>query len=191
MASFKLRSAIGRRFAQRLWRLSFMALLVASTLSACGYHFRGQVKLETQYVPVAVDDTGVNAEIKPRLIRSLKESSIPVAETAKARLHIIVSDVAFDKHLVSAAEKGAGIDTFDIGIRLRYKFSVEGKDLMPWQELRLNRTLQFSKSAVVSSATEESTLRDDLLNDAVIQIVTRLRYLDEMEKEARENESKG
>ena len=161
--------------------LLFVALTFAFT--ACGFHLRGEIKLDPRYLPVKVEDSGVNAEIKPRLVRHLTEANIPVVEKGDAHLLIMIEDVSFEKHLVSAASQ-ANIDTFDIGVKMHYKFSVDGDDIMKWQELRINRTLQFSKSAVVSSATEEATLRDDLLSDAVNQIITRLRYLDTLVGEA-------
>jgi len=157
-----------------------LALLVVSVVTDCGYHLRGNIKIDEKYLPVKVVDAGVNAEIKPRIIRQLSEANIPVVEDGNARLEIIIQGVEFDKRLVSTASL-ANIDTFEIGMKLRYKFSSGGKDLLPWQDLRINRILQFSKSAVVSSATEETTLRDDLLSDAIYQIVTRLRYLDQLE----------
>lgn len=170
------------RPASKLHRVrgALLYLALAIIVSACGYHLRGNIKIDPQYLPVKVVDAGVNAEIKPRLIRLLNESNIPVVEDDSARLLITIQGVEFEKRLVSAANQ-ASIDTFEVGMKLRYKFSSGNKDLLSWQDLRTNRILQFSKSAVVSSATEESTLRDDLLSDAISQIVTRLRYLNELE----------
>jgi len=167
-------------------RYLVLALLLLA-VNACGYHLRGQLQLDEQYLPVTVEDNGENAEIKPRLIRHLTEANIPVVENNNAHLRILIDNVSFEKHLVSA-DTTANIDTFDIGVRLRYKFKVDGQDILNWQELRINRTLQFSKSAVVSSATEESTLRDDLLSDAVLQIVTRLRFIDTLVRESKKDE---
>jgi len=173
----------------RLFRSGLGSVALVIIVNACGYHLRGDFTIEQQYLPIKVVDTGVSAEIKPRIIRQLNEANIPIVEDDSARLLITIQGVEFDRRLVSAANQ-ATIDTYEIGMRLRYKFSSAGKDLLTWQDLRISRILQFSKSAVVSSATEESTLRDDLLSDAIHQIVTRLRYLDQLEPIEPENKDK-
>lgn len=170
---------------KQLLRLTLLALLLLS--SACGYHLRGNLQLDQQYLPLRIEDSGGNTQIKPRLIRRLTESQISVDSKTEPGLKIILSREEFDKHLVSAAEEAK---TFEISYRVYYQFDVKGKKVLDAQELRLNRTLQFSNSAVVSSATEEATLRDDLLDDAVFQIVTRLRFLDVLLKEYQDDESK-
>lgn len=178
---------------RRICSTLLLATAVTSGVVSCGFHLRGQVKLDDRFLPVTVKDSGVNAEIKPRLVRSLNESNIPVVENDQAsRLHIIVKDVEFEKHLVSSAsgENSATIDTYDIGVKLSYKFVLDGKDILNWQDLRINRILQFSNNAVVSSATEEATLHDDLLADAVNQIITRLRFINNITPKD-SDESKG
>jgi len=171
------------------WRVLSLIALLTLGVSACGFHLRGQLQMDPRYLPITVEDLGENAEFKPRLIRTLTESNIPVVEDSGAHLRILIDKISFEKHLVSA-DTTANIDTYDIGVKLRYKFKLNGEDILNWQELKVNRTLQFSKKAVVSSATEEVTLRDDLMSDAVAQIVTRLRYLDTLEREANKKTNK-
>lgn len=170
---------------RRYWPILLIAAIL-SGLDACGFHLRGKLQLDERYLPIYVEDLGENAEVKPRLIRLLTESEIPVMENGDGHLRILIDKLFFEKRLISADDE-ANIDTYDVGIRLRYKFKLDGEEILSWQDLRVNRTLQFSKSAVVSSATEEVTLRDDLLSEAVNQIVTRLRYLDTLISESRAN----
>ena len=172
---------------QSLRLLILLALLLSC--GACGYHLRGDISLDSRYLPLSIEDSGGNTQIKPRLIRRLTESRIDVDSKTADGLRIILTREKFEKNLVSAAEEAK---TYEISYRVYYQFDVDGKQVLNNQELRLNRTLQFSNSAVVSSATEEATLRDDLLDDAAFQIVTRLRYLDVLieEYQAEANEPK-
>lgn len=167
---------LDRRGCWVIWfgRSNLLLGLLAIT-TACGFHLRGDWQLDEGLSPVSVSDNGSESKIKLQLLRGLRDAGVPLAIQDEGKTNIQLEGEQFSKRLLSATDI-ASIDTYDVQYQVRYKVTA-AVELIAWQDLILNRTLQFSKSAVLSSATEEAALRDDLVSEAAEQIVGRLRFL--------------
>jgi len=156
---------------ERSSRAAFAGVM-ATLLSACGFHLRGQAQLpfETLYIPganpLAVElKRNVAAASKARLVDSPGEAQAVLGFTQELREKIILS--------FSAAGR---VSEYQLRYRVGFRVTdAKGAQVfLPTSEILLTRDMAYSDAQVLAKETEEALLYRDMQRDMVQQIMRRL-----------------
>ncbi|WP_412477897.1 LPS assembly lipoprotein LptE [Azonexus sp. IMCC34839] len=155
-----------------------LALIVAATLTGCGFHLRGSGSAQLPYKTmfIALPDT---ADVNIWLQRYIKASgTTTIVEDAKA------ADAVFqqlaDSRLKTILSVNAQGRVREYRLQLTYRFQVvnaKGQVLVRPNEVSLSRDITFDDSNILAKDLEEGLLWRDMNNDLVNQIMRRLTII--------------
>ncbi len=150
----------------RIFWLSLLALV----LSACGFHLRGNYALPPQLSPIAVKTSVVPLERD--LVAGVQRMGGVVAADAPLALHVINERINRQTSTIDSRAKAAEYTLFyEVECQLKYASGIPAE---PSRTIRLRRTYQFDNTRIVGKYEEENNLVDDLRQQAVGQILSRL-----------------
>ena len=166
-----------------------LALILAATLTGCGFHLRGvgsgNLPYKTMYI--AMPET---AEVNIWLQRYIKASgSTTIVDDAKQAEALFqqLSD-SRQKTILSVNAQGR---VREYRLQLDYRFRVvnqKGQVLVPPNEINLTRDITFDDSNVLAKDLEEGLLWRDMNNDLVNQIMRRLSIIKPKNPDLEEDE---
>ena len=151
-------------------------LLLAVSLSACGFHLRGrglkgaEFPFSSLYLKSAAPTPFISD-----LQNSLELYKIKVTATAaEADLTLHIVSEANDKQILSLSGAGQVLE-----YQLRYRVSLRAydrqlNDWIPAGEISLQRTLAYDAAQILAKEQEEALLYRDMRSDAVQQVMRRL-----------------
>ncbi len=150
-------------------RLVWLGLL-SIALSACGFHLRGQFTLPPLLQPVAVVSTVPTLE--DRVSAGIQRMGGIVSADAPMQVHITRETVTRQTSTVDRLAKAAEYTLFyELNFQLKY---ASGIPAQPERSIRLRRTYQFDNTRIVGKFDEEETLKEDMRQQAVAQLLTQL-----------------
>ena len=167
IASNKLRH---RRFA------TLVIILAMLFFSGCGFHLRGQVLLPDVMVEPYLD--GSDLELIRRLEKELRaRGAHPVADAVGASAVIELLRVAYLREVGTLDLRGTVT-----GYVLKYEvvYRVLGSDLevlVDDTRITLSRNLDYDRGQVLQLEQDEALLRNELVDEVVRRILTRLMIL--------------
>ncbi|MEO8007353.1 MAG: LPS assembly lipoprotein LptE [Betaproteobacteria bacterium] len=148
-------------------------LLIAITLSSCGFHLRGQASIP--YQTMFVETTGYSpfANDLARAIRAGSETKIAENRNdAQAVLKILGES---QERYILSLSAGGKVREFELRYRVVYRLTdLAGNDLAPPGEISLRRDLTYDDTEVLAKESEEALLYRDMKADAVQQMLRRL-----------------
>lgn len=149
-----------------------VGLLVAATLSACGFQLRGQYTLPFSSVFVSTPGGSVAAIELKRELANIPTRVMPTAKDADAQLNII--EDRRDRQILSLS--GAGrVREYDLKLKVVYQLiDAKGGVFIPTSEIQLSRILSYDDSRIIAKQQEEALLYQDMERDAVGQILRRM-----------------
>lgn len=161
---------IKRRFVQAL------ALSIALTFSACGFHLRGsgsQPNLPFRSIYVGVADTSALGNELKRYIANAGGTAIANQPRAAEAIVEILSE-ARGKTILSLNSQGR-IREYTLSYTVSFQVK-DGKNntLLAPTGITLNRNISFNEAEVLAKESEEAMLYRDMQGDMVQQIVRRL-----------------
>jgi LPS-assembly lipoprotein len=152
-----------------LTRALLIGLLI--TLAGCGFQLRGSASLpyESLYVAGADPDMGVELQ---RAIRNTQTRVVGTAEDAQGTLQVMFQ--GREKQILTIS--GAGqVSEYRLIYRVGFRVHDNaGKDLLPTQNIELQREMTFDPSRTLAKESEEALLYRDMQTDAVQQIIRRM-----------------
>ena len=159
---------------RRLVRL--VILLAVLFFSGCGFHLRGQVLLPSVMVEPHLD--GSDLELIRRLEKELRaRGAHPVTDAAGASAVIELLRVAYLREVGTLDLRGTVT-----GYVLKYEvvYRVLGSDLEILVDdtyITLSRNLDYDRGQVLQLEQDETLLRNELVDEVVRRILTRLMSL--------------
>ena len=160
----------------RRMKILLACLLAALTLSACGFHLRGEVELPPEIRSLAIEDSATGSELVPVIKLKLRRSGIkPLDNSQQAKLILIINGEAYSRRVLTVSSVG---QVQEFGLSYDVDYSIKnvadpGASLMR-QTLSIKRDLRFSVDEVLGKASEEARLKDDMLVAAAERILRRL-----------------
>ncbi|MBI5041956.1 MAG: hypothetical protein HZB57_12390 [Gammaproteobacteria bacterium] len=152
--------------------------MTALLLTACGFHLRGDVKLDAQLSKVYIEGADPYDALVRELTRSLTTTGVAVVEDSKdatAVLHILKNSGSRRVLSVSSAGK---VREYELYQTLEFKVrDTAGRELLAPQRLELTRAYLFDKEDVLAKSNEEEMLRRDMRRDLVRLVMLRLEAL--------------
>ena len=156
--------------------MRILLVLLALSLSACGFHLRGHNLKEAGFPFKSIylkspAPTPFVADLKNNL--ELYQIKLE-ASTATADLTFEVVSEASDKQILALSGSGQVLE-----FQLRYRVSIRAYDKqmqewVPADEITLQRTLAYDAAQILAKEQEEALLYRDMRSDAVHQVMRRL-----------------
>jgi len=158
----------------------FVLLALALVVSGCGFHLRGAVDLPESLQQIAIGGTGFSRDLRRRLESSLRSNGVEVVKTADTGIpELRIVKEAHTKRAVTLNASG-NVRDFDLSYSLEFLLAgTTDEILLPRQSIRVQRNFKYDQTDVLGKANEEKLLRRELLNEAVDQLLSRLRSLKE------------
>ncbi|MFV2056097.1 MAG: LPS assembly lipoprotein LptE [Thiohalomonadales bacterium] len=159
--------------------------------SSCGFRLRGALEISPEYLPIAITSAGGHIKLTSVLIQRLKGAGLSIVDPDVATSVLLLESERNVKELVTVATSG---ESQTYGLNYTIQFSIRKTASMPdiqkreephsnqeneviVQVVTVTRSFQFEKSAVLSSSSEETIIKKEMLVDAAEQIVRRLNEL--------------
>jgi LPS-assembly lipoprotein len=163
-------------FASRPSALVIAILVIAMTLSACGFQLRGQAAIPFQTLRVETREFSVFANDLERAIRSgSKTRIVDTRDQAEAVIQIVGESQ--EKRILSLSS-GGKVREFELRYRIAYRLTDRaGVDLALPGEIVLRRDMTYDDTLVLAKESEELLLFRDMRTDAVQQMLRRLSVL--------------
>lgn len=142
-------------------------------LTACGFHLRGSVQLPPELASLAVLDARPATDIAPALRRGLKNTGVQVSGSAPMVLQL--RSEQYGKRVLSVDASGRAQE---YGLSYTVRFSLAntaGAVWLPETTVSETRDLRFDASAVLGTGSEETQLKAEMRQNAVLQILRRLQ----------------
>ncbi|MGH8693443.1 MAG: LPS assembly lipoprotein LptE [Burkholderiales bacterium] len=148
-------------------------LLVAMTLSACGFQLRGQATIPFQTVHVEAPGFSAFANDLERAIRTGSKTRI-VENRDQAEAVVQIVGESQEKLILSLSSSGK-VSEFDLRYRVAYRLTDRvGTELASPGEIVLRRIMTYDDTEVLAKEWEERLLFRDMKRDAVGQMLRRL-----------------
>ncbi len=148
-------------------------LVIAMTLSACGFQLRGQAAIPFETVRVESPGFSAFANDLERAIRSGSKTRI-VESRDQAEAVVQIVGESQEKHILSLSS-GGKVREFELRYRVAYRLTDRaGADLATPGEIILRRDMTYDDTKVLAKESEELLLFRDMKTDAVRQMLRRL-----------------
>jgi LPS-assembly lipoprotein len=149
-----------------------VSLALCATLTACGFHLRGQATLPFESIYISGSPS-----FATQLARAVRAGSTTrVASNPKdAEVTLEVMNEVRERSILSLSSTGR---VQELQIRYRVQFRVadrNSREFVAPSEILLKRDLLYSDTDVLGKEQEELLLYRDMQNDAVQQVVRRLQ----------------
>lgn len=153
-----------------------LLLLTMLTLTACGFHLRGNNLKDVQFAfkslyLKAPGETQFVSDLR-RMLKANKIEMTPTADKADLVLEVVSEQTL--KQILSLS--GAGrVQEYQLFYRVSLRaYDNQQNDWLPADEISLSRILPYDDAQVLAKEQEEATLYKDMRSDAVAQTVRRL-----------------
>ena len=166
----------------------FLALILAATLTGCGFHLRGVGSSNLPYktMHIALPDTAdVNIWLQ-RYINASGSTEIVTDPKAAEAIFQQLGD-SRQKTILSVNAQGR---VREFRLQLNYTFRVvnqQGQVLVAPNEINLSRDISFDDSNILAKDLEENLLWRDMNSDLVNQIMRRLSIIKPKNPDAADN----
>lgn len=150
-----------------------LILLLAITVSACGFHLRGSYTLpwDTLYLGLPENDE-MHAQIK-RGIEATTQTHI-VNDPKEAQASLVILGNTQLKSILSLSGRGL-VREFQLTRTFVYKIQdAEGKELVPTNQIILQRDMTFDDAHLFAKEAEEVMIWKEMQSDLVQQLLRRL-----------------
>ena len=150
-------------------------LLIAASLSACGFQLRGSngsytMPFHSLYVGFP-DTSALGTELR----RNLRAGGVAIADQpGQAEAQLVVLGETRSKSILSLNSLGRAREyllTYTLTFAVR---DPKGVELLPSTEITLRRNMAFDETQVLAKESEEALLYRDMQADLVQQIMRRL-----------------
>ena len=148
-------------------------LLIAMTLSSCGFQLRGQAAIP--YKTLFIETTGFSqfANDLERAIRSGSRTKV-VHDRPEAEAVLKIIGESQEARIVALSSAGRVLE-FELHYRVSYRLiDPAGKELASSGQIDLTRDMTYDDTQVLAKESEQLLLFRDMKSDAIQQMLRRL-----------------
>lgn len=159
--------------------LRTLTLILAVTISACGWHLRGAPKNFPPGSKLYITTEDPRSELAESITRLLQTSGLPLAETPiEADFTLTIHEETEKKRTVSVDAKGRASE-YELITSAEYSVRDNtGRHLLTNAKADVYRTLEWDDNEVVSKGEEERLQREEMRRELISRIIDRIRRLD-------------
>ena len=148
-------------------------LLIAMTLSSCGFQLRGQAAIP--YKTLFIETTGFSQfanDLERAIVSGSDTKVVHIRSEADAILKIVGE--LQDSRIISLSS-GGKVREFELRYKVIYRLMDRaGNDLATAGQIDLTRDMTYDDNAVLAKESEQNLLYRDMKTDAVQQMLRRL-----------------
>ncbi|MBC3875659.1 LPS-assembly lipoprotein LptE [Undibacterium flavidum] len=148
-------------------------LVLATSISACGFALRGAVVFPFQSIYVGLpESSALGGELK-RNLRANGKTEV-TAQATNAEVILDVLGETRDKVILSLNSQGR-VREFNLIYNLKFRLRDKaGREVLEPTTISLKRNLSFKENEVLAKEAEEALLYRDMQSELVQQIMRRL-----------------
>jgi LPS-assembly lipoprotein len=153
-------------------RRTAILFLMALTVTACGFHLRGDIKFAFHSLYLrAPAQTPLIAEIQRELALNKVEMQPSIS---KADVTLEIVSERSDKQIIALSSSGR-VQQYLLSLTVLIRaYDAQQREWLPAGEIRLQRDFPYDDSQILAMAQEEELLRRDMYQDAAQQVLRRL-----------------
>lgn len=156
--------------------ISCFLLVLLPLVSSCGFHFAGQHFVSASISPLYLQTSQVDRNMDKSLQKMLKASQVSLTEersSAAAILHVFGERV--DRKVLTV-NVDARVREYELRYLVLFDLKKpDGTALINPQRIELFRDYTYDEFSLLGKENEEETLRRELAEDAVAQILRRIQ----------------
>ena len=156
---------------------SGIGVLLALTLSGCGFHLQGRTPLPPALKLSFVDAQDRQSDFVQELRKALLTAGARLTDAspeASAVVHVLADQVT--RRVLAVSPNNVPVE-YELTYTVRISVSAQGADLLPAVELANTRDFSFNETALLAKDNEEAILREALAHDLVGVVMRRLSNL--------------
>lgn len=151
-----------------------LILLLALTLSACGFQLRGSYNLPWE--TLAISGVPENNELYFQIKRNIEAGSLTkvITDPKEAKASLVVLQNLQHKSILSLSGKGL-VREFQLTRTFMYRIQdAQGKEILPASQIVLQRDMTFDDERIFAKEAEETMIWREMQQDMVQQLLRRL-----------------
>lgn len=154
-------------------RRHFLLALVLP-LAGCGFQLRG-----THHIPyrsIYIQSPDRESAFFRGLEQKLKENQVALGDSVKNAEAVLTLSPERKKRTILALSGGGRVREYRVNYAVSYSLNDrEGKSIFPESQIQLTRDFTYDDNLYLAKTAEEAFLYRDLQDDAIEQIMRRLR----------------
>ncbi len=152
---------------------SALLLILAVSISACGFHLRGNIPLSDGVKNMFV--SAPEGPFKDQLEKVLAKAGAELSATEAAADTILVVTRANTRRTVGTLDERGKANSYNLRFRVDYSLlDPVGNNIRPSTTLVESRRYDFDPETVVETEAEEAELQENMEQDLSLRIVRQL-----------------
>ena len=154
-------------------RIKLLFLVIAITLSSCGFKLKGSYEIPYQTIYLqAAGESRVGRIIKRQIQRKSNIEIVQTLSAAEATINILEE---VSTRAVAVLSNVGGVDEYELTYTVRYRIG-PGQNSSSMQEgqIVLRRKITHSDLDIAAKSNEEDALINDMASEAATGILVRL-----------------
>ena len=155
----------------------YILLLTLLTLGACGFHLRGtQVNATKAGVAVIAVKSLSAQQVTDHVISQLQLGGTKIVDVTDKKAYILtLRNEGFVRDMLSVSAETGKVKEYQLTLHVIMSLSGPGAKLLVNNEtIEVSRDYTFDESSILGKSNEETSLREDLINQVSAQIVRRV-----------------
>ena len=160
-----------------LTMVSFVLIYsVVVLLSACGFHLRGSIELPVELTEVAIEGTRPNGELGIALRNGFARVGGQVVDSAASAQSVLVITQDSTSRRVLSVDSIGQANEYELAYTLGFRLDdPDGNNRVVQQSINLRRQYRYDPTTTLAKADEEARLIREMRQDAVRQMLRRLK----------------
>ena len=149
--------------------LATLAVAVAATLAACGFHRR--IAQPLNYERIALSGFADRSTMADEIRRALPESAHIVSSVLQSQV-VIEAIEDTQKTTVEASTAFGQVRELELHVKLRYRvLDPNGTELLPLADIERFRDMTYDEKDALAKDTEQKALYRDMQSDMAYQLI--------------------
>lgn len=149
--------------------------LAIALVAGCGFHQRGSFDLPETLKSTYVEAPGVDRKVTRGIAQSLRASGASVVEDRAQATAILNVRQFYDVRVLSVSDATA-IQELELFYQLIFSLKdASGNTILADQRVEMFRDYTYDKNNILGTQSEETGIREDMMQDAVQQMMRRIR----------------
>lgn len=146
------------------------------SLTACGFHLRGNIDLQDVFKSVFIKNNGPKTELIMRIERALvDQGAVIVDDLDDASVQLNLGPETSGRRVLSVNAE-AKVKEYELFTHFTYSaVAVAGEFKLPKRTITVTRGYQYDANNVVGKSSEEATIRDEMLDDVLRLVLLPLK----------------
>lgn len=147
--------------------------LIALTLTACGFHLRGQLPLPKSVDVLFVQ--GERSQFKSRLEEMLVQAGASVVQSPAAAKVVIVLDKTSTERQVNTIDNRGKSNSYDFIYRVDYRLVDSEGNILRTNQLQESITYDYDPTRQLEAEAEERELKKSMEQEILFRLLQQLR----------------